>query len=78
MSCHHLIEHLFLSMERETEVTDATCLSFLLQEIHDTIVNISAIELLHSTTNGMQQIIVNIVDLQFLHRVEVHLLGLLE
>ena len=73
----HLIKHRLLTMERETEVTDTTSLTLLHQKVHDTVVHITAIELVHTTTDGVQQIVVDIVHLQLLHRVLVHLDGLL-
>ena len=73
MTGHHLVEHRFLSMERETQVTDTTSFAFLLQEVHDAVVYIASVELVHTTAYSVQQVVVDIVHLQFFHRVAVHL-----
>ena len=73
----NLVEHLLLAMKRETEVADAAGLSLLHEEVHHAVVHITRVELLHSAANGVQQVVVDIVHLQLLHGVAVHLDGLL-
>ena len=77
VTAQHLIEHRFLPVERETEVADAASLTLLHQEVHHTVVHIASIELVHTAADGVQQVIVQIVHLQLLHRVAVHLNRLL-
>ena len=73
----HLVEHRLLTMERETEVTYAACLTLFHQIIHHAVLDIAADKLIITASNGMQQIVVDIVYLQLLQRVMIHLDGLL-
>ena len=66
MQRYYLIEHRLLAVERETEVTDTTRLALLHQIVHNAIIDVTAIELVHSAANSVQQVIVEIVHLQFL------------
>ena len=59
-------------MKRESKVADATSLTLLHQIVHHAVVYIAAVKLVHTTTDGMQQVVVDIVDLQLLQRVLVH------
>ena len=74
----HLVEHFLLTVERESQVTNAACLALLQQIVHYAIIHIAPVKLLHAATYGMQQIVVDVINLQLLHRVVVHLLRLLE
>ena len=70
-----LVEHLFLTMKREAQVANATCLAFGHEEFEHAVVHIALAELLHAATNGVEQVVVDIVYLQLLERVVVHLHG---
>ena len=59
----HFIEHLFLSVERETEVSDTASLAFFHQEVQHAVVDIAVVEFLHASADGVQQVIVEIIDL---------------
>ena len=74
---HNLVEDFLLAVEREAEVADAASLALLHEEVHHAVVHIACVELLHSAAHSVQQIVVEIVHLQFLQRVTVHLNGLL-
>ena len=78
VSCQDLVKHCLVTVEREAQITYPSSLAFLHQEVHDTVVHITTIELVHATAYSMQQIIVEIVHLQLLHGVQVHLLGFLK
>ena len=78
MHGEHLIEDTLLSVERESKITDTSCLALFKKEIHDAIVDITSMKLIHASTNGMQQIIVDIIHLEFLHRVKIHPFRLLK
>ena len=77
MQRNDLIEHRLFAVERETEVTDTTRLALLHQIVHNAIIDVTAIEFVHSAANSVQQVIVEIVHLQFLQRVLIHLNGFL-
>ena len=69
----HLVEYLFIAVERESEVADAACLALLHQEVHHAIVHVAGVEFVHAATYCVQQVVVDVVDLQVLHRFPVHL-----
>ena len=77
VTAQHLVEHRFLPVEREAEVADAASLTLLHQEVHHAVVHVASIELVHTAADGVQQVVVQIVHLQFFHRVVVHLNSLL-
>ena len=68
----YLVKYRFLTMEGETKVADASCLTLFHQEVHHAVINITTIKLIHASTNSMQQIVVDIVYLQFLQGFLVH------
>ena len=60
----------------ESEVSDFSFFSFFQKEIEHTVVDEPFLELIHaSTTNTMEQIIVDVVHLKFLERLLIHLHG---
>ena len=68
----HLVEDILVAVEREPEVSDAARLALFHQEVHHAIVDIAAVELVHATANGVQQVVVDVVDLQLFHGVVIH------
>ena len=53
MHGQHLVEDFFLSVEGEAKVTDTAGLAFLQEEVHDAIVDIAPIKLIHTASNGV-------------------------
>ena len=73
---HQLVEDGDITMIGKTEVADAPLLLLFHQPVQNAIVHKTAVEFLFgiiTTTNGMQQQIVDIVHLQFLHGIFKHL-----
>ena len=68
----HLVKYCLFTMERETQVTDSANLALLHQIINNAIVDIATLKLIHTSTNGVKQIVIDIVNLQLLHRVLIH------
>ena len=57
----------------ESEVADAASLALLEQVVEDAIIDIASVQGIHaSTADAVQQVVVDVADLQFLHRVVVH------
>ena len=75
----HMIEHLHVAMEGPTKVTDASRLPLLQQEIQHTIVDITILEELDATasSDGVHQVVVQIVRLQALEGLAIHRQGVL-
>ena len=74
----NFVEYILCAVEREAQVTDATCLAFLHQEIDHAIFNVAGAESLDAAVaNGVQQVVVDVVHLQFLERAVVHGNGVL-
>ena len=56
-----------VTMIGESQVLDTTCLTLLHQEIEDAVIEETTLERIHASTNAMQQVVVDMVDLQALH-----------
>ena len=69
----YLVEYLLKTMEREAKMTDASRLALFHQIVHHTVIHIATVKLVHAATDGVQQIVVDIVHLQVLQRVLIHL-----
>ena len=73
---HHLVELALLAVERPAEVADAAGLAFLEEEVKDTVVDEAFLKvtlaILHAA-EGVEQVVVDVVDLQVLERLVVHL-----
>ena len=66
-------------MVGESEVADAACLALFQQEVEQSVIDETAFEILHATAaDGVQQIVVDVVHLQFLEGSLIHLFGLVE
>ena len=76
----HVIECLHIAMERPSEVTDASGFAFLQEEIEQTIVDKSFLKCFDAltATNGVEEIVIDIIHLKVLQGVAVHLYRLLE
>ncbi len=76
MKSHHLVELILSAMERPTQVADTSSLAFLHEEIKDTVVDEALLKvtlaILHAA-KGMEQVIIDVVYLQFLERLAIHL-----
>ena len=72
---HGGIEHLLLSVEGEAEVAYASCLAFCHQVVEHSVVDEALVEVVHAVAYRVQEQIVDIVGLQFAHRVVIHLDG---
>ena len=76
---HQIVEHLYITMIRESQVTDSACLTLLHQEVEYTIIQESATKVIHTTaTYAVQEIIVDIIHLQVFHGTFIHFLRLFE
>ena len=73
MQIHENVEYFLLSMERETQITDASCLALSHEEIQQSVLYISFLENLVRKADGMEQIVVEIIRLQCRHGIVVHL-----
>ena len=78
MHSQHLVKNLLLTMKGETEVSDTARLSLFQQIVHHAIIHIAAIELFHASSDSVQQIVVEIIHLQLLQGVMIHLLCFVE
>ena len=74
---HHVVEALLVAVEGETEVADAARLALLHEEVHDAAVLEAVLEIL-AVTDGVQQVVVDVVGLEDLQRAAVHLHAVLE
>ena len=74
-----MIEHFHVAMEGPTEVTDASCLPLLQQEIQHPIVDVAILKELDAAASpdGVHQVVVQIVRLQALERLAIHRQGVL-
>ena len=76
MKLEQIVEYLHISVERETQVADASFLALFQQMVEHAIVQEASFELFHTShTDAMQKHVVDVVHLQFLERVFVHLQG---
>ena len=72
---YQIVEHLYITMVRESQVTDPAGFTLLHQEIEYTIIQEPATKVIHTTaTYTMQQIVVDIIHLQVFHGTFIHLL----
>ena len=71
---HQGIKAGLVSVKGESEISDASLLPLLHQEIHHPIVHESFIKLCHaSAADGVEEIVVQMVGLEIVQRVMVHL-----
>ena len=73
-----VVKHGNLTMIGEAQIADNAFLALLEQVVENTIINISLSEKLHgllasATTDGMQQHVIDVIDLELLERVLEHL-----
>ena len=65
-------------MIRKTQVTYAASLTLIQHKVKQAVIDISLLKSIHAPhADAMKQVIVDIVNLQFFHRVMIHLDGLL-
>ena len=67
-----------VAMIRETQVLDASCLTFLEQEFQHAVVQETPFQCLHATANAVQQVVVDVIHLQTFERLLVHTLRIVE
>ena len=73
------VEHLHITVVGESEVTDASCLLLFHEEVEQSVVDESPVELIHTAAaDAVHQVVVDIVDLQPLKRAFIHPLALIE
>ena len=77
---HHIIECSHIAVERPTEITDTSCFTFLQEEVKQTIVDESFLEGFDTltTTDRVEEIVVDIIHLKILQRIAIHFYRLLE
>ena len=76
----YIIECSHIAMERPTEVTNTSCFTFLQKEIEQAIVDETFLEGFDTltTTNRVEEIIVDIIHLKILQGIAIHFYRLLE
>ena len=63
-----IVEDLYVPVIGEAEIANPACLTFFEQEVEHSVVDIAIVQFLHavlSAAHGMEQHIVDIVNLQF-------------
>ena len=74
MHAEQPVEDLDVAMIGESEVADAPSLTLFHAEVQHAVVDITSPEGIHATTTDrVQQVVVDVVHLQLLHRVAIHL-----
>ena len=67
------VEHLLGTVERPSKMTDTACLALLLEEVQHTVVHVALAEIVHtSATQGVKQIVVDVVHLQLTEGAVIH------
>ena len=73
------VKDLDIAVIGESQVTDSPSLALLEQEVEHTVIQKARTEVLHTlATHTMEQIVIDVVNLQLLERVVIHLLRLLQ
>ena len=72
---HYIVESCHIPMERPSEVADTTGFTFLQKKIQQAIVNETFLECFDTltATNGVKEIVIDIIYLKILQRIMVHL-----
>ena len=74
----NLVKYLLRTVERPSKMAYASCLALLLEEIQHAIVHIAFAEVVHTAAaQGMEQVIVDVVHLQFAEGTVIHGQGVL-
>ena len=69
----HLVEHVLRAVEGEAQVADASCLALLHEVVYHPVLNVALAEGLDaSVPDGMEEVVVDVVDLELLERPSVH------
>ena len=68
------VEGSHVAMIRESQMLDTSGLALLEQEIEDAVVEETSLQRVHATSDAMQQIVVDMVHFQTLHRLLIHAL----
>ena len=72
-----IVEWTYIAVIRESQMLDASCLTLLKQELKQMIVEEASVQSIHtSTSDAVQQVVVDMIHLKALERLVVHLLCL--
>ena len=64
MHGQHIVKYFLDAVEGPSQVTDAPGLAFFYQKVQHTVVDIPLLKILHAASDGVQQIIVDVVGLK--------------
>ena len=68
------VELRLVAMERESQLAYSACLSLFHQEIHHSVIHVADVESIHSaSSDGVEEIEIDVVGLQVLEGVLIHL-----